>query len=320
MHLIGAAEIDRVLDYPSLIEALREAFRAGATAPARHHHTLPRPAGDATLLLMPAWQEGVDGGYAGVKIVSVFPENHARGKPSVMGAYLLLAGDSGEPLAVLDGVALTLRRTAAASALAATYLAREDARRLTMIGAGALAPHLIAAHAAVRPIDSVTIWNRTEARAKRLSEDLAGKFATIAIVHDLDEAVGAADIVSAATMSREPLVHGESLSAGVHVDLVGAYSPAMREADDEAVRRASVFVDTRAGALKEAGDMVQPIASGVISEKDVVGDLFDLCRGKVSGRTSGDEITLFKSVGSAIEDLAAAVLVYQRRERSAVRG
>ncbi len=311
MRFVGAAEIDSVLDYPTLAEALAGAFRTGIVAPVRHHHTIERGGESATLLLMPAW-DPAGGGYIGVKVASVFPLNAARGKPSVMGTYLLLAGDSGAPLAGFDGMTLTLWRTAAASALAAGFLARPDASRMAMIGAGALAPRLIAAHAATRPITHVTIWNRTPETAERLAAALDRPGLTVTATRDRERAVAAADIVSVATMSPTPLVEGAWLKPGAHVDLAGAYTPAMREADDAAIRRARVHVDTRGGALKEAGDIVQPLAAGVIGEADIAGDLFDLCRGTVPGRRSDDEITLFKSVGSAIEDLAAAVLVWQR--------
>jgi ornithine cyclodeaminase len=311
MRFVTAAEIDAALTWPTLIEALRDAFRGDIVTPTRHHHTLGRPDGDATLLLMPAWQGGA-GGYAGVKIVSVFPGNAARGKPSVIGTYLLLDGDSGEPLAALDGQALTVWRTAAASALAASYLAAPAARRMVMVGAGALAPRLIAAHAAVRPIAEVAIWNRNIERAARLAAEIDRPGLRVTATEDLAAAVAAADVVSAATMSREPPIRGAWLRPGAHLDLVGAYNPAMREADDAAVARATVYVDTRAGALHEAGDIVQAIASGALDEARIAGDFFDLCRGAVPGRRSADEITLFKSVGTAIEDLAAAVLVYER--------
>jgi ornithine cyclodeaminase len=311
MRLVSATEIDAVLAYPELIESLRAAFRRDVVVPTRHHHAIARAGGEATLLLMPAWHPG-SGGYAGVKVVSVFSGNAARGKPSVIGVYLLLDGDSGEPLAILDGPALTAWRTAAASALAAGYLARPDAGRMLMVGAGTLAPALIRAHAAVRPIERVAIWNRTAERARRLAAGLGEEGFDVAVVDDLAGAVAEADIVSAATMSREPLIRGAWLEPGVHLDLVGAYSPAMREADDEALARASVFVDTRAGALKEAGDIVQAIAAGALSETAIRGDLFGLCRGLVPGRQRAEEITLFKSVGTAIEDLAAAVHVYER--------
>jgi ornithine cyclodeaminase len=211
---------------------------------------------------------------------------------------------------MIDGGALTLWRTAAASALAASYLARDDASRLVMVGAGALAPHLIDAHASVRPIETVAIWNRNPSRAEALAARLAGRGYAVAAVTDLAAAVRSADIVSCATLSGEPLVKGDWLKPGVHLDLVGAFTPAMRESDDAAVRRARVYVDTRAGALKEAGDIVLPIKSGVIAEADICGDLFDLCRGAVEGRRSAEEITLFKSVGTALEDLAAASLAF----------
>jgi ornithine cyclodeaminase len=295
-----------------LIGALRAAFRDGIVTPPRHHHTIERPgAPDATLLLMPAWNggdSGIGGGYLGVKIVSAYPDNAARGLPSVSASYILMDGASGLPLALIDGSALTLWRTAAASALAASYLARDDARRLVMVGAGALAPYLIGAHASVRPIAEVSVWNRHPERAEKLAAALAGRPYTVKAVADIEAAVRAADIVSTATLSSEPLVMGAWLRPGAHLDLVGAYTPAMRESDDAAVRRARVFVDTRAGALKEAGDIVQPIRSGVIAEADICGDLFDLCRGEVLGRRSNEEITLFKSVGTALEDLAAASL------------
>jgi len=317
MRFVGGDEIDHLLDYPSLVEALRAAFRGGVTVPLRHHHTIKRPGADATLILMPAWHDA--DGFLGVKIVSVFPENSGKGKPSVMGTYLLLAGDSGEPLAAFDGVALTLWRTAAASALAASYLARKDAHVLAMIGAGALASRLIAAHAAVLPIEKVVIWNRTTAKAEALARALDRPGMRVQASEDVAGAVGEADIVSAATMSPEPLVRGEWLKLGTHVDLVGAYLPTMREADDAAVRRATVYVDTRAGALHEAGDIVQAVAAGILREESIA-DLFDLAGGKAAGRRSPDEITLFKSVGTAIEDLAAAMLVYRRLQGAITSG
>jgi ornithine cyclodeaminase/alanine dehydrogenase-like protein (mu-crystallin family) len=312
MRLVNAAEIDRLLDYPGLIAAIREAFAGAVVAPVRHHHRIARPGAEAILILMPAWQEGADaGGFIGVKVVSVFPDNAARAKPSVMGTYLLLAGDSGEPLATLDGVSLTLWRTAATSALVSSVLARPDASRLAMIGSGALAPRLIAAHASVRPITHVTIWNRSRDKAERLARTLARPGLTVTASTDLAATVADADIVSVATLAREPLVKGAWLKPGAHVDLVGAYIPEMREADDDAIRRATVYVDTRAG-MKESGDIAQPLASGALAEAAVAGDLYDIARGRIAGRRSPDEITLFKSVGNAIEDLAAAVAVWRK--------
>ncbi|MCR4283331.1 MAG: ornithine cyclodeaminase family protein [Bauldia sp.] len=310
MRVVGAAEIDRLLDYPGLIEAIREAFAGTIIAPARHHHRITRPGAEATLLLMPAWHEAANG-YAGVKIVSVFPDNAARSKPSVTGTYLLLAGDSGEPLAALDGVALTLWRTAATSALASRYLSRTESSRLAMIGAGALAPRLVAAHASVRPIAEVTVWSRTAENARRLAATLKRPGLSVTASEDLAATVAGADIVSAATLAHEPLIRGAWLKPGTHVDLVGAYTPRMREADDDTIRRARVFVDTRAG-MKESGDIAEPLRTGNNADTDIAGDLHDMVRGLADGRRSAAEITLFKSVGNAIEDLAAAVQVWKR--------
>jgi ornithine cyclodeaminase len=334
MRVISADDLARIFTFPLLIEALRDAFRSEIEVPLRHHHAIDRPAEPGTmLLLMPAWTRDIGtGGFLGVKIVSVYPGNAKRGFPSVSGAYLLMRGDTGEPLAVIDGQALTLWRTAAASALAASYLARQDARRLVMVGAGALAPYLIEAHASVRPIDEVLIWNHNFSRAEVLAARLNARALTspsrggrtflseaseksrrgyvVRATANLEPAVRDADIVSCATLSNDPLVKGAWLKPGAHLDLVGAFTPKMRESDDEAVRHASIYVDTRAGALQEAGDVVQPLAAGIIQESDILGDLFDLCRDRAGGRASANEITLFKSVGTALEDLAAAALAY----------
>lgn len=317
MRVVEAEEVGRLLVYPDLVDALEAAFRGQVVTPVRHHHPVARAGEpDAMLLLMPAWDDvstGFDGDpMIGIKIVNVVPGNAARGKASVVGSYLLMSGVTGEPVAMMDGSRLTLRRTAAASALAARTLARPDAARLVMVGAGALAPHLIEAHASVRPIREVAVWNHRPEKAVALAESLAGRPYRVTAVTDLAAAVAEADIVSAATLSSEPVIRGAWLKPGSHVDLVGAFTPAMRESDDEAVRRARVFVDTRGGALKEAGDIVRPIADGVITAADVVADLFDLCRGTDPGRRGADEITLFKSVGTALEDLAAARLVWSR--------
>lgn len=310
MLVIDAAEIGRVLAPALVIEALREAFQAPIEVPVRHHHSIPRGSDElATLLLMPAWHKS--GGYIGVKIATVFPLNAKRNAPSVEASYMLMAGETGTPLAVMDGRAITLWRTAAASALAARYLANPKASRLLVVGAGAMATYLIRAHAAARPISDVEIWNRDGAKAEVLAAQLDGVL-RVKAAPDLETAVRRADIVSVATLSTEPLIKGAWLQPGTHLDLVGGFTPKMREADDDCLRKASVFVDTRAGASKEAGDIVQPLQSGVITDKDLKGDLFDLCRGVHKGRVRDDEITYFKSVGTAIEDLAAAVLVYNR--------
>jgi ornithine cyclodeaminase len=304
-----------VLTYEALIDALDAAFRADIAAPEKIAHTIPQPSGSkATLLLMPAWTNSrTNAGerFVGCKLVSVYPDNAKAGKPSVYGNYLLMSGDTGETLAVMDGTALTAWRTAAASALAARYLARADAAHLVMIGAGALSPHLIRAHRAVRPITRVTLWNRTRSRAIGTAFALTAAGIETAIADDLEAAVREADIVSCATLSPTPLIRGAWLKKGAHVDLVGAYLPTMREADDAAVRRARVYVDSRASASKGSGDIAIPLKKKILRQKDIQGDLFELCRGEVKGRRRKDEITLFKSTGLALEDLAAAMLVWR---------
>jgi alanine dehydrogenase len=311
MRLIGPSEIHEALAWAPLIEALRQMFRTGCTVPARHHHTIAAGGdrADGTLLLMPAWQAGR---YVGVKLATVFPSNGAQGLPAVMGTYMLLDGRTGQPLALIDGQALTLRRTAAASALAASYLARRDAERLLVVGTGALAPYLLEAHAAIRPIRTASIWGRDPAKAAQLAQRLDRPGLRVAATTDLADAVRNADIVTCATLARTPLIRGEWLVPGVHLDLVGGFTPEMREADDECVARARIFVDTRAGATVEAGDIVQPLAAGRLALDDIAGDLFDLTSGRSAGRCRDDQITLFKSVGTALEDLAAAMLLIER--------
>jgi ornithine cyclodeaminase/alanine dehydrogenase-like protein (mu-crystallin family) len=317
MRVIGAAAVETALGYPKLVDILGEAFRVGAIAPARHHHTVAlagRP--DATLLLMPAWtisapDAATAGKYLGLKSVTVFPDNVRLHKPAVFGAYLLLSTETGEPLALMDGPRLTVWRTAAASALAARLLSRPDASRMLMVGAGALATYLVRAHASVRPIREVTVWNRTPANAEKLAQKLDGSGLQVSVASDLENAARAADLISIATLSAKPLIHGAWLRPGTHLDCVGAFRPDMRETDDEVVRRARIWVDTRAGGLHEAGDIVIPLKADVIRESDVLGDLFELVRGTAPTRASPDEITMFKSVGAAIEDLAAAIAVYE---------
>jgi ornithine cyclodeaminase len=317
MLTISAADVDRALTFPSLVETLRTAFREGAVQPVRHHHTVERPDGAAsTLLLMPAWTDfnaagSSANGHIGVKIVTVSPDNNAIGKPAVMGLYLLLNGATGEPEALIDGQRLTQWRTACASALAASYLAREDASRLLVIGAGALSPFLTKAHSAVRPITTIRIWNRTAANAEKVAAQLRAEGLPAEAATDLDAELTAADIVSSATISTSPLVKGALLKPGTHVDLVGGFTPDMRESDDDAISRAAIYVDTRAGATKEAGDIVQPLASGLLKPQGIVADLHELARGEKAGRTSAAQITLFKSVGAALEDLAAGIAVYK---------
>lgn len=301
---IEAARVHAALPWPALVDALAAAFALGAEAPLRSSHAVT-PAGDR-LLVMPAWRGGGD---LGVKIVTVFPGNAARGLASVSALYLLLDGATGHPRAIVDGEALTLRRTAAASALASRLLSRADAATLVVVGTGALAPYMAQAHCAVRPIDKVLVWGRNGARASSVAGELRDRGLAAAPAHDLEAAVRIADVVTCATTSREPLIHGAWVRPGTHVDLVGAFTPEMRECDDELVAASFVYVDTYAGALAEGGDLVQPLAAGRIARSHVRAELAELVRGERPGRRDAAAITLFKSVGTALEDLAAAALV-----------
>lgn len=306
--VLDAARTRASLSFDRLIPALRAAFIAGATAPLRHRHDLPQPDGTAAaLLLMPAWR-GHD--LLGVKLVSVFPGNRTRDLPAVASSYLLCDPTTGRHLALIDGTEITGRRTVGASALAGSFLARPDAACLLVVGCGHIGSLLPAAWAAVRPIARVRVWNHRPAGAERLAARLRDQGFAATAAPDLAAAVREADIVSCATLARTPLIRGAWLRPGTHLDLIGGFTPSMREADDEAVRRARVFIDTEA-ALAEAGDLLDPIASGALRREDIGGDLAGLCRDLVPGRRSAAEITLFKSVGSALEDLAAAALAYQ---------
>jgi ornithine cyclodeaminase len=313
MKVISAAAIDGALDPVRLADALSEAFRSEIIVPLRHHHDIQRPDSDATLLLMPAWT-GADSQepFVGTKLVTIYPANGAKNLPAVMGTYLLLDGATGAPLVALDGARLTVWRTAAASALAARYCVRPDASKMVMVGAGALAPFLIKAHCATSPIKDVALWNHRPERAEKVAAELRAEGYPVRAVTDLEAAVREADLISSATLSSEPLIQGAWVKPGAHLDCVGAFKPSMRETDDEAVKRASLFCDTREGALHEGGDYAQPLAAGIISDSDIKADLYDLTRGKHRGRSSPSEITMFKSVGTAIEDLAAAILVWKQ--------
>jgi ornithine cyclodeaminase len=312
MRIISAQEVAGALAWPALIERLADTFRHGVEAPPRHHHAMHRPDGEATMLLMPAWEQA---GYIGMKMVNVFPQNANAGLPAISGLYILCEGQHGTPLACIDGSALTSRRTAAASALAARELSRQDASSLLVVGTGKLAPMLIEAHAAVRPIRKVRIWGRNPDKAAALAERFRDRF-DCEPVNDLETAVPAADIISCATLSTEPLIRGEWLQPGSHLDLVGAFRPTMRETDSECVARSEVFVDTYAGAMGEAGDLLQAIDEGAFSETSMRAELAELIRGDKHGRTSDEAITLFKSVGASLEDLAAAIEVWEALENN----
>jgi ornithine cyclodeaminase len=310
MRVIDADQVRTRADLPGLIDCLERAFRDGATVPPRAVLDIPGGSGDGQFLVMPAFAPD---GSAAVKLVTYLPGNAGRGLPTVQAAIVAFS-EGGTPVAVLDGTTVTRLRTAAASALASKYLSRADSSRLTLVGTGALAPWMAAAHAVVRPIERIDVWGRRAERVAATVEsvrELVKSRVEVRAALSLDESVRAADIVTCATSSPTPLVEGRWLKPGSHVDLVGSFTPSTREADDEAVRRARIFVDTFEGALAEAGDLLDPIARGVIGRERVEGELADLVRGRVAGRQTVEEITLFKSVGTALEDLAAAWLLLE---------
>ena len=296
MRVYAAAEVHAALPWAALAQALEAAFVAGVEVPLRHAHAL---SATDTLLLMPAWNRRT----IVVKLVTVMPSAAA----TVQATVLVLDRASGEMLALLDGEALTQRRTAATSALAARQLARKDARTLLLVGTGRLAPWLARAHAVLRPgLERIQVWGRRADAAEALARTLASEGLPVIAAPDLETAVRAAHIVCCATTSTTPLVRGAWLAPGTHLDLVGGFRRDMREADDAAVQRARTVVDTYAGALAEAGDLTQPLASGLIARDHIVAELAELLSGAKKGRRSDEEVTLFKSVGTALEDLAAA--------------
>jgi ornithine cyclodeaminase len=304
MQVFDADATRRALPFDRLVPALREAFAAGCEVPPRHVHEIACDGAILTSLIMPAWR----GRFYGIKTVNVAPANATRGLPGLHATYLLFDAATGAPRASIDGGVITSRRTAAASALAASWLAREDARHLLVVGAGEVARLLPAAYRAVRPIDRVTVWARRADAARALADELRRDGFDADAAPDLEAAVGAADIVSCATLATEPLVRGRWLRAGSHLDLIGSFTPAMREADDDAFAGAALYVDTDE-ALRKSGELLGPMARGVFEAADVRGTLAALARGEVTGRRTRDERTVFKSVGTALEDLAAAMLV-----------
>jgi ornithine cyclodeaminase len=309
MLVLDEAQTREALAWPALIDAIASMFTGTCVTPVRHHHEVEVPGeAAATLLLMPSW---VPGQYTGVKVLTVYPDNAKRSLPAIFGTYLLSSGKTGEMLAVVDGGELTARRTAATSALAARHLARPDAEELLVCGTGRLSLNLIEAHAQVRPLKRIRVWGRNAGNAEKTAADARALGFDAKAVADIETAARTADIISCATLSQAPLICGDWLKPGAHLDLIGGFKPDMREADDTAVARASVFVDTRAGAMSEAGDIVQPLKTGVLTPGGIRAELRELVAKEHPGRQSTEEITFFKSVGAALEDLAGAILAYE---------
>ena len=299
---IDAEMLQRILPVAAAVDALDAAFSAGfGDDPLRTSIGVA----DGDLLVMPA---AAAGGF-GVKLVTIAPANPAQGLPLVQGLYVLFAPGSLTPIALIDGAALTVARTAAVSALATRYLARTDAARLVIFGAGPQARSHAFATSAVRPVEHVTVVSRTAGRAAALVADLRAAGVDATVGHP--DAVGQADIICTCTTSDTPVLVGEMLSPGVHINAVGAYKPTARELDTHTMRRGRVVVEQRAAALEEAGDLCIPIADGMLSPDDIVADLPELVAGAGVRRSPGD-ITVFKSVGLAMEDLAVAIAAVAR--------
>lgn len=308
MLVIDADAIRSHLSLPDLIDRLAEAFEQGDVAAHRLVISLPGGDGDRQFLAMPAFRAS-GGGIT--KLVTVQPDNAVRGQP-VIQAALVLFSDTGKPIAFLDGTVITHLRTGATSALASRYLSRADSRHLLVMGTGALAPFMAMAHCEVRPIDRVTVWGRSVARAEATAAQIrtmVGPLIEVVTSDDLAHSVPRADIVSCATNSATPLFDGQLLRPGTFIDAVGSFSPQRRETDDATIKRSRLFVDTFEGAMTEAGDILEPISRGVIAQDHIEGDLAGLVRGEIAGRRSPEDIILFKSVGSAVEDLAAADMI-----------
>ena len=308
LQVLSTTETLARLPFPALIEALEVGFCSEINVPLRHHHSVSG-GGDQSnsLLLMPAWRTE---GFGGVKIVNVNPDNGGRNLPSVNSSYLLFLKETGEHLMLMDGSVLTQRRTAAASVLAAKFLARENSQHLLIIGAGKIAKSISLAYQAVFPIKQITIFNRNIKNAQSLANELKSESINVSVSEDLARSIQEADIISCATLSQDAILQGKYLQSGQHIDLIGSFTPSMREADDEVIRLSQILVDTE-HALKESGDLSIPLETGVMKRADIKGTLSDLCRKKILGRRCKKDITLFKSVGSALEDLVAAELVYR---------
>ena len=308
MLTISAKTIDQALQFPLLIDALEQAFADDLTVPPRLHYDMenPKSSRETTLLMMPAWQAGE---VAGIKIVTVAPENSQKDLPSIQGTYLLLDVDTGSMIAMMDAPAITAKRTAAASALGSRFLSRENSENLLVIGTGTLSSQLIAAHASVRPIKKVKVWGRTIEKAQAVCDLVSHLNIDCQPVTDIESNIADADIISCATLSQDPLVFGQWLKPGQHLDMVGAYRPDMREMDDECMTRGRIFVDNTSSAVRETGDIAIPLANKVITLDDIEADLFALCRKQTVITRDVNDITVFKSVGHALEDLAAAKLV-----------
>ena len=299
LRYIGPEDVTGHLSWRAVVDALEAGHRLPR---ARIGDQLLERDGEA-LLTRCAW---IDGLGMGVKSASVMPGNTAAGLPTVQAAMLVFSDDTGTPEAILDGTMVTDWKTAADSVLGARYLARPDSRKLVILGAGKVAGTLARAYAELFPgLERIEIHNRSQQRAENLCAHLRKDGLPVIRVDSLPAAVGDADIVATATMARAPVLMGEWVSPGTHVDLVGGFTPEMREADDALIAKARLFVDCRETTLADVGDLAIPIGAGLIGPEDVRADLYDLAGG-ATGRTDDNDITLFKNGGGAHLDLMTA--------------
>lgn len=312
-RILSRSDVQSLLAMDDVIDVVEAGFRECATGtyhiPVRLG--LDMPERDAVVLFMPAFLPR--SGTLGAKIVSVFPENTARSLPTVMGVYLLYGAESGEFLALMDATYMTGIRTAATSAIATRYLARQDARVLGVFGAGVQARFHVDAMRSVLDIEEIVVYNRTPGHGALFVEEISMRHPVpIRLASTPEICAAAAEVIVTCTRASTPLFDGRAIHPGTHINAVGAFTPDMRELDDETIRRAVIVVDTYAGALAEAGDILIPIRQGWFTAARLHAELGEIITGQKPGRTRPDEITVFKSVGFAMEDAVTAHLVYER--------
>ncbi|TPH14040.1 ornithine cyclodeaminase family protein [Litorilituus lipolyticus] len=313
MKVISAEQVHQSLNFADLVPLLKDSFSKPFHMPQRQVHLLApedKSSHDAFALL-PSWNEDVIGN----KAFTYFPDNAEKyDLPGLFSKVMLFKRQTGEPLALVDGTSITYWRTAAISALASQLLSRENSRHLMLFGTGNLSTYIIHAHLSVRDISKVTIWGRSLSKVNNIIEEMSAHYPQVEFVASttVDEECMQADIICCATGSKIPLFNGELIKPGCHIDCLGNHVASARECDTTSILRARVFVDSLTNTLNEAGELLIPMSEGVFKAEDIIGELADMCRKPELLRQSADEITLFKSVGTAISDLVAAYQVYQR--------
>jgi ornithine cyclodeaminase/alanine dehydrogenase len=314
MLLLSESDLRAVLSMHDVIDAVESGFRSIALNKVRipERLKLALPAQQAILLEMPAYAELNGAAALGTKIVSVFHNNTARDLEIVQAAYLLLHGETGVPLSMMDGGFITAIRTAATSAVATKYMSNLGAKRLAIFGAGLQAQFHVEAMLEVAEVKEVMIVSRTPRKARALVEHTLKQYNVLCELAEADEAASKCELICACTTSPVPLFSGALITQGTHLNAVGAFTPSTRELDTEAVRRARVFIDAESAAGTEAGELLIPMSEGVIDATHIKGTLADVVSGRIAGRESASDITLFKSCGLAIEDLVTAQLAYER--------